>query len=212
MLRLGCGGCLVALVLGLGLAAGAAWVGFRGLQDPEVKVDLPTADDGFRGQQKIFSVFRAGNGRMRARPLEVTLSEREINGFLSRHLAESPDFPLASGTVKLLGDGRVELLGRLPLRHVTPRPDLVLPAAWLDRPVWIHVRARASLEVEAARGHRRYLRLDVERYALGRQWLPGVVVRPLLSRGIHDLLRWPLPAAVEAITIDSDRIVVRTAS
>src|SRR5207249_1578619 len=108
-MRLGCGGCLVSVVLGLGLAAGTACVGFRSLQE-------------------------------------------------------------------------------------------------------LDVQAAVSLEVEAARGHRRYLRLDVERFALGRQWLPGVVVRPLLSRGVHDLFRWPLPAAVEAITIDSEKVVVRTAS
>src|SRR6266850_317612 len=211
-MRLGCGGCLVAVVLGLALVAGVAWIGLHSLQEPEVRVDVPTAEDGFRGQQKIYNVFRAGTGRARGRPTEVALSERELNGFLSRHLAEAPEFPLTSSTVKLLGDGRIELKARLALRHVMPRPDLLLPRAWLDRPVWLHVQARASLEVEANRGHRRYLRLDVERYALGRQWLPGIVVRPLLSRGVHDLFRWPLPAAVEAITIDSEKVVVRTAS
>ena len=211
-MRLGCGGCLVSVVLGLGLAAGTAWVGFRSLQEPDVQVDVPTADDGFRAQQKVFNVFRSGAGRSRGRSLEVALTERELNGFLSRHLAAAPEFPLTSSTVRLLGDGRVELKVRLALRHVMPRPELLLPTAWLDRPVWLHVQARVSLEVEAARGHRRYLRLDVERFSLGRQWLPGVVVRPLLSRGVHDLFRWPLPAAVEAITIDSEKVVVRTAS
>src|SRR2546426_5953442 len=205
-------GCLVVASLGLGLVAVGAWGAVHSLQEPEVRVDMPTADDGFRGQQKIYSVFRAGVGRPRGRTLEVALSERELNGFLSRHLAEAADFPLTSGTVKLLGDGRVELKGQLALRHVMPRPDLLLPATWLERPVWLHIEARASLEVEAARGHRRYLRLDVQRYALGRQWLPGVVVRPLLSRRVHDLFRWPLPAAVEAITIDSEKVVFRIAS
>lgn len=211
-MRLGCGGCLVTVGLGLALVGVVAWVGVHSLQEPEVRVDLPTADDGFRGQQKIFNVFRAGAGRSRGRPVEVALSERELNGFLSRHLAEAPEFPVTSSTVKLLGDGRVELKGRLALRHVVPRPDLLLPTAWLDRPVWLHVQARASLEVEAARGHRRYLRLDVERFALGRQWLPAILVRPLVTRGAHDLFRWPLPAAVEAITIDSEKVVVRSAS
>src|SRR5882672_4780002 len=133
-MRLGSGGCLDAVVLGLGLAAAIAWVGFYGLQEPEVRVDTPTPEDGLRGQQKIFTVFRSGASRSRGRPLEVTLSERELNGFLSRHLAEAPEFPLTSGTVKLIGDGRVELKGRLALRHVLPRADLLLPAAWLDRP------------------------------------------------------------------------------
>jgi len=210
-MRLGCG-CLVVAVLGLGLVAVVAWGAVHSLQEPEVRVDMPTADDGFRGQQKIYSVFRSGVGRPRGRTLEVALSERELNGFLSRHVAEAADFPLTSGTVKLLGDGKVEFKGRLALRHVMPRPDLLLPAAWLDRPVWLHIQARASLEIEAARGHRRYLRLDVQQYALGRQWLPGVVVGPLLSRAVHGLVRWPLPGTVEAITIDSEKIVIRTAS
>jgi hypothetical protein len=202
----------VGVILAVALVATAAWVGFHWLLEPDIRVDVPTVEDGFRGQQKIFNVFRAGAGRAKGRPVEVTLTERELNGFLSRHLAEAPEFPLTSSVVKLVGDGRVELKGRLALRNVVPRSDLLLPASWADRPVWLHVRARASLEVEAARGHRRYLRLDVERYALGRQWLPAIVVRPLLSRGVQDLLRWPLPAAVEAITIDSEQVVVRTAS
>ena len=120
--------------------------------------------------------------------------------------------------VIFLRDGDVvEIAGQVPIGRLLADSPLsamasVLPERWSARPVWLHVQARVSLEVEAARGHRRYLRLDVERFSLGRQWLPGVVVRPLLSRGVHDLFRWPLPAAVEAITIDSEKVVVRTAS
>jgi hypothetical protein len=117
-----------------------------------------------------------------------------------------------AATVRLLGEGRVEFKGRLALRDLLPRPVQILPDPWLDRVVWLRLRARASLEVEATRGHRRYLRLDIERYEVGRQRLPGTVVRPLLSRAVLDLRRWPLPDAVEAITIESQKVVVKIAS
>lgn len=208
-MRLGCG-CLMVTIVCVGLVAAGAWVGYRGLQEPEVKVETPTAEDGLRGQQKIYTVLRGGAGRARARTTEIVISEREVNGFLSRHLADAGELPVKAGTLKLLDEGRVEFKGRVTLRDLLPAQ--LLPAAWLDRPIWLHLRARASLEVEAARGHRRHLRLDVERYAVGRQWLPGVLVRPLLSRAMLALFRWPLPDAVEAITVESEKAVVRTAS
>jgi hypothetical protein len=66
--------------------------------------------------------------------------------------------------------------------------------------------------VDAARKQRRYLRLDIERFALGRQQIPGVLTRLVVSSAILNQLRWRLPDTVEAITVEPRVIVVRTAS
>jgi len=199
------------------MAAGTIWVGRRIHQEPEIVANPGTADDGVRGQQKIYDIARGGPGRPRARSRQVVLSEPELNGFLFRHLAEAARVPVVAGGVRLVGDGIVEFKGQLPLRHVLAAWPLVhfvdlLPRPWLERPVWLHLWARASLEVGAARSQRRHLRLDVERFALGRQPLPETMLKLLVSPATLSLFRWRMPDSVEGITIEPRAVVVKTAS
>jgi len=56
------------------------------------------------------------------------------------------------------------------------------------------------------------LRLDIERFALGKQQIPGVLTRLLVSSAILSQLRWRLPDTVEAITVEPRMVVIRTAS
>jgi hypothetical protein len=210
-MRLGCTMLVVGLLGVAGLAAGSVWVGLRMSKEPEVLVAVGTAEDGLRGQQKIYEIASSGSGRARGRAREITISEPELNAFLSRHLAEAAKTPFGSGTVRLVGDGFIEFKGQLPLRHVLPIADL-LPAQWLERPVWLHLGARTSLEVGSGRAHRRYLRLDVERLAIGRQPLPGMLSRVLLNPAVLNQLRWRIPETVEAITIENRSVVIKTAS
>lgn len=215
-MRLGCVAVLAAL-MAFGLVAGVAWMGFRMLQDPNFAAAPGTVDDGQRGQQKIYDIARVWPGRGKGRTRQVVLSEPELNGFLSRHLGEAAGIPIAAGAVRLVGDGMMEFKGQLQVRHMlvavplSPIVDL-LPISWLERRIWLHLGARASLEVGASKGQRRYLRLDVERFALGRQPLPEALLRLLLSPGARGLLRWRMPDAVEAITIEPGTVVIRTAS
>lgn len=215
-MRLGCAGCLAAIV-GLSAFAGAAWACVRMLQEPDVSIATATVDDGVRGQQKIYEILRGGDGRPKGHPQPITLSERELNGFLARHLAGAAAVPVSAVGLRLVGDGMVEFKGRLPLRHLVDESPFsavadLPPAAWLERPVWLHLRARVRTEPGASRGQRRHLRLDVERFALGRQPLPVILLRLLLSPETLRIFRWPLPDAVEAVTIEAERVVIRTVS
>ena len=215
-MRLGCVVVLAAVVM-VAMATGSLWVGSRMLQEPVVDPSPGTAEDGVRGQQKIYDIARGVPGRTKGRPLQVSLTEPELNAFLSRHLTEAARIPVVTGGVRLVGDGIIEFKGQLPLRQVltsllfVPVVDLI-PGAWLERSVWLHLGARASLEVGAARGQRRFLRLDVERFALGRQPLPEMLLRLLLGPETMRLFRWHMPEAVEAITIEPGMVVIRTAA
>ena len=209
-------GCAVAFGLVLGavvLAGGLLWIGWRLIQEPDVAAAQGSADDAARAQQKIFDVARGGPARGRSPLHTVILSEAELNAFLSRNLVEVAKMPVSVRAVRLAGDGIVEFKGLL-LRDVLSASPLasLVPGAWLDRQVWLHLTARASVEVGATRSQRRYLRFDLQRFAIGRQPLPGFFRGLLPSQGLQGLLRWRMPDSVESITIESGTAVIRTSS
>src|SRR5215467_6217905 len=213
-MRSGCalafGVALAAVVLG----AGSLWVGWRLLQEPDLTAALGSSDDGARAQQKMFDIARGGAGRARGAQHAVVISEAELNGFLSRNLVEVAKMPVSVRAVRLAGDGIVEFKGLLSLRDVLSASPLstLVPGAWLDRQVWLHLTARASVEVGATRSQRRYLRFDLQRFAIGRQSLPGFFRGLLPSPGLQGLLRWRMPDSVESITIESGTVSIRTSS
>jgi len=213
VLRLGCFGCLT-LLLSLALVGGVLWGAFQVTRTPDFVGPSSAPADGIRAQQKIFEIIRrSGSGR----PHTVALSEREVNAFLERHLGETGDMPLRNLAVRLPSDGHAEIAGQLPLRQLLGVPPFsalagVLPTAWLDRPVWLALRARVSLEGGSGRRDRRLVRLDVERFWLGRLRLPEVMLRVLLDPSALRLLRSPVPEAIEGLRIEPGRLVIQSAS
>jgi hypothetical protein len=208
-------GCLALIVILMG-ATGLCWLGFQAFREPEFHAPVTAAQDGLQAQRKIYEIVRARSGRrMAAEP--VVLTQGELNAFLSHHLAEAAEVPLSDIGLRLAADGTVELLGRLPLAHHVTEPPLsgfagVLPAILLGRPVWLTMRARVRLEPSLTRRERRYLRLDVYEFAVGRQRLPALLHRILLDPQTLQVLRWPVPGSIEAITVEAGRVVIRLAS
>jgi hypothetical protein len=211
-MKTGCAGCLHILV-GLALTAvllGAAiGVTARALARPDAPPSAPALhSDGVRAQHKLVQLFRAEH-----RPAAVSLSEAEINALLARHVMQARGIHLGTAHARLVGDDRIELTTRMPLRELLDNAGgavgtRLLPASWQERPVWMRVRARVTVE---ARGPRQ-LRGDVEAFALGRQRLPVVLMRLVMDPAIVGLLRWPLPAEVTAVTIEPGRVVIKTTS
>lgn len=216
--RLGCGGCLGTLLLVtvlLGAVAGTAWGTFRALAPASLVVSPGTQVDGLRAQQKLYGLVRqAGSGKPHRET--VTLSEPELNAFLARHLDDAAGIPLSGIGIRLVGGGVIEFSGRTALGNVLtewPVSGLrhIVPTTWLERPVWVGLRARVRLEPPLA-GQRRYVRLDPERWTLGQQPLPVVLLRQMLDPATLAVLRWPAPPGIEAIVVDPGRLVIRTAA
>lgn len=212
MLRLGCFGCLTVLIFAAVVGA-VGWGVVQAMRPPALAGTPTTAADGQRAQQKIFDVLRrAGSGR----PHTVTMSEGEVNAFLRRHLADAAGLPLKNVAVRLPADGEAEVAGQLPWRELLEVPPFsafrqVLPAAWVDRGAWLSLHARVTVERgEGGRG-RRYLRLDVQRFWVGRLRLPEVMLRILLDPAALRLLRWPMPDAIDGLRVEPGRLVIQTA-
>jgi len=216
-MRSGCALVAGAAVALLGLAGASLWVCSRLLQEPDVVAALGSPEDGVRGQQKIFEVVRSEPSRRGGRPHQVVITEAELNRFASKHLVEVAKTPIVVGAIRLAGDGVVEFKALLRLRDLlSASPFMTVaslaPSAWLERQVWLHLIARTSLEVGAGRSQRRYLRFDVQRLAIGRQPLPGTLLRLLPSPGLQSLVRWRMPDSVEGITIEQGTATIRTSS
>jgi hypothetical protein len=215
--RSGCFLVISGIVTLLGVGGAALWVGSRLTQEPDVVAVQGSPEDGLRAQQKVFELIRGEDSRSRGRPHRVVVTEAELNRFLSKNLVEVAKMPVAVHAVRLVGDGVVEFKGLLPLRDLLSASPLMplenlVPAAWLKREVWLHLNARASLELGATRSQRRYLRFDVLRFAIGRQPLPATFLRLLPNPPVQALLRWRMPESVEGLTIDPGAVVIKTSS
>lgn len=208
-MRLGCG-CLIGVLVVAAAVVGLGWVALNALGDPAVPRVATTPADSQRAQQKIYSIVsRSARGR------SVELSEAELNAFLERNLAEAADVTVSDLRVDLADPERVRLAGKTTLGALLAEPPLTmvrdqLPAAWRARPLWIELVARPTTEITG--GRRRYLRLDVREMRVGRQRVPAFFAKLVLEPGAVRLLRWPLPQAIEDVTIERGRAVVRTAS
>ena len=194
--------------MGLALIAwGVGWLATGILETPRLGGTAAPANASAPSK-----LWRLARDRSRAGP--TTLSEKEVARLLAQELPATGEVPLTAVTVRLPGDGRVEVAGRLPLRALLNEPPLagaiqMLPTGWIERPVWVRVRARAQVE-PGATAQRRYLRLDVERFWLGQRRLPSLLPRVLFSPTALGLLRWPLPGAVAEVRLETGRVVIMT--
>ena len=208
-MKTGCGcGCLTVVLVCL-VAAGAVWFG-QGLFDrPAATFEVGTPAEGHRAQQKVFELASGITSRRDPRGA-VTLSERELNALLTRHL--DAELPLADGGVHLVGDGVVEIAGRLPLHSLlgdsVSSLARMLPARWAGQPVWLRVRGHVRLESGAARGDVRRLRLDPEAVWLGSRRAPTIVLALLPAGPVARATRWPAPAWIEAVVIEPGRLTI----
>jgi hypothetical protein len=211
-MRLGCAGCLSALI-GLAVTAlilGATiGVGARMLGQPATSAIVMTAVDGSRAQQKLFDLTR----RRRATAETIIITEPEVNALLTRHLVEARGVQLQGSSARLLGGDRLEVTAYRPLGRILEEMSLaaiasVLPASWRERPIWFRVGAHVRVDERPPR----HLLLDVDALAIGRQRVPALALRLLLDPGGVGLLRWSLPSHIESVTIEPGRAVIRTAA
>lgn len=211
---MGCAGCLTILAfwsfVALGTVGAGGWVALRLTQAPDIEVPATTQADSARAQRKIFGIVRGAGSPPRTKGA-IVLTERELNALIARQLAG--EIPFSTPVARLPRGGTLHFAGRLPVRQLVAEQPLaalgtVLPETWLDRPVWLQVRARVTVE----QGARAYARVHVDELQVGRQRLPVLLLRLLLDPASLTLLHLPLPDTVEDIHIEPGQVIIRTAS
>jgi len=193
------------------LVLGAAWYGRGMIERTDASYEVGNPADGRRAQQKLFELSGKGApSRRDHKSVSVTLSEREINAFLVRHVSDA--LPLADGAVHLVGNGVVEVMGRVPLRAV-PGDSIgsvtrALPQRWADQPVWLRLRGPLRLEAATARAGPRRLRIDVESLWVGNRRVPAAVLTILPEGPALRATRWAVSATIDAVVVEPGRLTV----
>src|SRR2546426_11556527 len=215
LMKLGCFGCfaLVVLVLAvLVVTGGVLFLSINILRSPDVQPVSFSRADGYAAQQKLYELVLRQAGRSGRRD-PITLTEREVNAFLSRHLAEVAGVPLSPLTVRLDED-HLFAQGQTALRNLFQGPPFAyllpyIPDRRLDQPVWVSVRARISIDA-AAGAATGYGTVTVTEFVLGRQPLNSFLLYVMLGPSGAGLFRWPVPGVVESIRIQSGQAIIRT--
>jgi hypothetical protein len=216
-MRVGCIGCLLlfAIILTIGVAA-FGFIFLSGnimdLPDTPPSATIKRAD-GHSAQQKLFELMRRDGGHS-TRSDPVVFSEAEANAFLANHLVEVADLPVQPLILKF-GPGNLEIQGQTKVRNLflgTPlaRTLQYLPETTLERPLWLTMRGRVTLEEGVTGGRRRYGRVQVTEFMIGKQPLGTWLVSLILGSRGAPLLRWQVPAVVSEIAVEPGRLVVRT--
>jgi hypothetical protein len=216
--RAGCSGCLLVVLLTVALTGGltgSIWLAVGLLDDPAIGPGTETPEDAARAGRKLARALRPD------RPLQghprradrLVLTEAEVEALLSRYLPAAAELPLTGIRLELPGGDQVEFAGQVPLRAVLAELPLaagadLLPLRWLEHPVWIRLGARARIDIGPT-SQRRYLRLDVDRFWVGRRRLPALLLRVALSPLTLRVLQWPLPASVEEVRLETGQVVMR---
>src|SRR6266478_7219519 len=151
LMKLGCFGCfaLVVLVLAvLVVTGGVLFLSANILRSPDVRPVPFSRADGYAARQKLYEVVLRQAGRS-SRKDPITLTEPEVNAFLSRHLAEVAGVPLSPLTVRFDKD-HFFAQGRTPLRNLFKGPPFAylipyIPDKRLDQPVRVSIGAQISI-------------------------------------------------------------------
>jgi len=185
------------------VVAALAWGTTRALQRPDVRPVAFGPEDGVRAQQKIFELARRG-----ARSGSVALTEAEVNAFVTRHV-DPNDLPMSEPSIRLLGDGVLQVMGRVSVRRLLEESPLAvvarsLPGRWREQTVWLTVVLNTRMETEP----RRALRLEPRRLALGRQWLPVIILRIFADPASLRYTRIGLPGDASDVRVEQGRVVI----
>ena len=185
------------------MVAALGWGTSRALQRPDLRPVVFGPQDGARAQQKIFELARRG-----ARSGTVALSEAEVNAFVAHHV-DPNDLPVSEPNIRLLGNNVLRVEGRISIRRLLEESPLAvvgrsLPGRWREQPVWVTVILNTRIDTEP----RRTLRLEPRRFAVGRQWLPVIVLRILANPAGLRYTRIGLPGDASDVRVEDGQVVI----
>lgn len=200
---------LVVWVVIVGALVSVVWLATGILAEPQLSAIV--SGDEVVARQKLSQLLAASRNPPQHSRL-VSFTEAELNALLSRRLAEVAELPLTRVQFRLPAAGRAEVAGRVPVAALLAEQPFnrlvtLLPSGWQQTPVWVRFRLQVSVE-PVDDGRRRYMRLRIERFWLGRRRLPAVLPRLMLTPATLRVLHLRLPDSVKDVSVQTGRIDV----
>lgn len=215
-MKLGCVGCLILVVVltfVVALVGGFYFLSGNIFEAPHFEaLDWSRADSsGARAALREIVLRDAGQS---GRQDPVLLSQREVNGLVARHLAETAGLRFDPFAIKLV-QGQFLLQGRTVLRSLLQGPPFAqlsayLPASQLDRPIWLTVRGHVSVQPGQPGGKPGKARVVLTEFDLGRQPVGNWPFSLAMGSAGRGLLNWQVPGTVRDIDIEDQRVTIRT--
>jgi len=215
-MKLGCAGCLILLVVltfVVALIGGFFVLSGNIFEAPHFEALDWSRADVSAARSTLREIFLRDAGQS-GRQDPILLSEREINALVARHLAETAGLRFDPFTIRLV-QGQFLLQGRTVLRGLLQGPPFAqlaayLPAAQLDRPIWITVRGHVAVQPGETGGKPGQARVVLTEFDLGRQPVGNWPFSAVMGSAGARLLKWEVPGTLRDIDIEDRRVVIRT--
>ena len=215
-MKLGCAGCLI-LLLGLMFLAvvsgGFLFLSGNIFEEPRFDALEWSRADASSARFKLAEIVQR-EATHSGRQDPIFLSEREVNALVARHLAETVGLRFEPFAIRLIR-GQFVLQGRTVVGNLLQGPPFAqlapqLPAAQLNRPIWITARGYIALEPGEPGGKPGRARVNLTEFTVGRQPMGSWPFSILMGPTGSGLLKWPVPGTVRDIEIEDRRVVIRT--
>lgn len=215
-MKLGCFGCLALIIAMLFVAAvGGGFLFLSGniFEEPRFEALDWSRADASGARYRLHEVVLRDAGQS-GRQDPIIIGERELNALVARHLAETAGLRFDPLAIRLT-QGQFLLQGRTVVRDLLQGPPFAqlasyLPAAQLNRPVWITARGHVAVEPGEPGGRPGRARVVLTEFALGRQPVGAWPFSVAMGSAGTGLLKWPVPGALRDVDIEEHRIVIRT--
>jgi len=215
-MKLGCLGCLLILIGLMFLAVVAGGFLFLSgniFEEPKSEGLEWTRADATSARLKLAELVQRDGGHS-ARQDPILLSDREVNALVARHLVETIGVRFDPFAIRLI-QGQFVLQGRTVVGNLLQGPPFAqlarqLPAAQLNRPIWITASGYVALEPGEPGGKPGRARVTLMEFTLGRQPLGTWPFFILMGPTGYGLLKWPVPGTVRDIEIENRRVLIRT--
>jgi hypothetical protein len=215
-MKLGCAGCLIlgiAVTFLAVLAGGFIFLSGNIFEAPRFEALDWSPANASTARDKLHEIVQRDTGQS-GRQDPISLTEREINALVARHLAETAGLRFHPFAIRLV-QGQFLLQGRTVFRSLLQGPPFAqlagyLQASQLDRPIWITVRGYIAVQPGEPGGKPGQARVVLTEFNLGRQPVGNWLFSAVMGSAGAGLLKWQVPGTLRDVDIEDRRVVIRT--
>lgn len=215
-MKMGCAGCLILMIVVTFIAVlvgGFFFLSGNIFEVPRFEPLEWNRSDASAARTTLREIMLRDAGKS-GRQDPVLLTEREINGLVARHLAETAGLRFDPFAIRLT-QGQFFLQGRTIFGTLLQGPPFAqlatyLPATLLGQPIWITVRGYIAVQPGVPGGKPGQASVVLTEFDLGRQTVGSWPFSVVMGSKGTGLLKWQVPGTLREVNIEDRRVVIRT--